>query len=60
MVGSGEKNSEQSFEDGLQFECINFLFNVLKLTRSLVLDLYDVQGALSHLGVRTSCPLPAS
>jgi hypothetical protein len=34
MVGSGEKNLEQSFEDGLQFEGIDFLINVFKLTQS--------------------------
>jgi hypothetical protein len=42
MVGSGEKNSEQAFEDGLQFEGIDFLFNVFKLTRSIILGLYDL------------------
>lgn len=54
----------------LQCEGIDFLFNVLKLTQSLVPDLYDLQGALT---VRTlkmtfeviiepedTCPLPAS
>jgi len=45
MVVCGEKNPEQSFEDGLRFEGIDFLFDVLKLTQSLVLGLYNLQGA---------------
>jgi hypothetical protein len=42
MVGRGENNPEQSFEDGLQFGGIGFLFDVLKLTQSIVLGLYDL------------------
>ena len=44
MVGSGEKNPEQ-YLGNLQFEGIGFLFYVLKLMQSLVLGLYDLQGA---------------
>jgi hypothetical protein len=71
MVGSGEKNLQQAFEDGLQFEGIDILFGVLKLTPLIVLGLYDLYGALSvrtprndirrdHRARTDTCPLPAS
>jgi hypothetical protein len=41
MAGGGEKDSELSF-DGSRLDCVDFLFDVLKASYSVVLGLYGL------------------